>query len=271
MSEKSLELANRSRLQAVEMCAQSRAAHIGSSLSVIDILSVLYSGGAQVSPESVAFPERDHVIVSKGHAAAGTYAVLAERGFFPLEWLKTYGMNGSALGGHVTNNVPGVELSTGSLGHGLPFGNGLALAAKRRSSRLRVFVVISDGECNEGTTWESALFAAHHGLSNLTVLVDRNGLQSLAPTEETLRLEPFSDKWQAFGWMAIECDGHNHDELFSALTLAQSAAAQPQVIVCNTIKGKGVSFMENSILWHYRSPDEEDLELATSELRGCSS
>jgi len=248
------------------MCSQARAAHIGSSLSVIDILSVLYCGEARVSPTQIDHPDRDCVIVSKGHAAAGTYAVLAEAGYFPPEWLDSYGMDGSLLGGHVTNSVPGVELSTGSLGHGLPFGTGLALAAQRQGSDRQVYVVMSDGECDEGTTWEAALFAAHHNLGNVTVLVDRNGIQSLAATEETLRLEPFGDKWRAFGWRVIEVDGHDHVQLASALHEASLPDEAPTAIICRTIKGKGVSFMENTVVWHYRPPTGEDMQLALIEL-----
>lgn len=266
MTQAAEDLARRARIRAVEMCMRAKAAHIGSSLSVIDILAALYAGGAHVSPAHIDDPDRDFVIVSKGHAAAGTYAVLAESGFFPMDWLESYGMDGSLLGGHVTNSVPGVELSTGSLGHGLPFGTGLALAAQRQGSGRRVYVVMSDGECDEGTTWESALFAAHHTLGNLTVLVDRNGIQSLAGTEETLRLEPFAEKWRAFGWRVIEVDGHDHAQLASALGDVRLSHEAPTAIICRTVKGKGVSFMENMVLWHYRPPTGEDARLALLEI-----
>jgi transketolase len=252
------------------MVAVGRSSHIGSSLSVIDVLAVLYSGVARVSGADPEDPSRDIVVLSKGHAAAGLYSVLAHSGFFPLEWLADYSLDGSRLGGHVTStSVPGVELSTGSLGHGLPFGVGVALAAKRKGTARKVYIVMSDGECDEGTTWESALLAAHHGLDNLVIAIDRNHLQSLADTEETLRLEPFADKWTAFGWDALTVDGHDHDALRTALTDPPSSAnarARPRVVICETVKGKGVSFMENAVLWHYRSPDTDTLTAALAEL-----
>lgn len=271
MTDASQGLARRSRIRAIEMCSRAQAAHIGSSLSVIDILAVLYSGGARISPNQIDDPSRDYVIVSKGHAAAGTYAILGEAGYFPIEWLESYGLDGSRLGGHVTSSVPGVELSTGSLGHGLPFGTGIALAAQRGETGQRVYVVVSDGECDEGTTWEAALFAAHHQLKNLTVLVDRNGIQSLAGTEETLKLEPFAAKWRAFGWVVLEVDGHDHDQLSAALGVSKAAKDSPTVIVCRTTKGKGVSFMENSVVWHYRPPTLDEKRSALNELNGTRS
>lgn len=261
-------LAQSARVSAVEMCARARAAHIGSSLSVVDILSTLYSGAANVDPETLKDPNRDCVIVSKGHAAAGVYAVLAHAGFFPLEWLDSYCADGGLLGGHVTSGyIPGVEFSTGSLGHGLPVGAGVALGRRRSGLPGRVFVVISDGECDEGTTWEAALLASHHSLSNLTVLIDRNGIQSLDATEETLRLEPLGAKWSTFGWHVSEVDGHDHAAMGEAL-LQTAHQTQPTLIICRTLKGKGVSFMENSVTWHYRSPAEDSLAAALTELQG---
>ncbi|MDO8108501.1 transketolase [Isoptericola sp. b441] len=266
----SQDLARAARVSAVRATHRGKSSHIGSCLSVIDILAVLYSGVARVRPEAPEDPARDIVILSKGHAAAGLYSVLAHSGFFPLEWLADFSLDGSRLGGHVTSTaVPGVELSTGSLGHGLPFGVGLALAAKRTGAPRKVFVVMSDGECDEGTTWESALLAAHHGLDNLVVAVDRNHLQSLADTEQTLRLEPFAEKWSAFGWEVLTVDGHDHDGLRSALDTPRESASgeqRPRVVICETVKGKGVSFMENQVLWHYRSPDDKALATALSEL-----
>lgn len=264
-------LAQASRISALRATHVGRSSHIGSCLSVIDVLAVLYGGVARVRPDRPDDPARDIVILSKGHAAAGLYSVLAHSGFFPLEWLADYSQDGSRLGGHVTSTVvPGVEFSTGSLGHGLPFGLGLALAAKRGGTARKVFVVMSDGECDEGTTWESALLAAHHGLDNLVVAIDRNHLQSLADTEETLRLEPFADKWAAFGWDVVSVDGHDHDALRRSLEVPPSAPgvrARPRVVICETVKGKGVSFMENRVLWHYRSPDDDALTAALSELQ----
>lgn len=257
MSEKSLSVAKKSRISALEIVASAKAAHIGSSLSVIDILSVIYVDVKE---------KKDVVIVSKGHAAAGTYSVLAHSGQMSVDLLSDYGVNGSTLGGHVNHSGnPAVRLSTGSLGHGLPYGLGIALAQKKSSGKERTFVVISDGECDEGTTWESALIAQQFELSNLTVVIDRNRIQSLAGTEETLKLEPLSDKWRAFNWDVVEVDGHNHDELTKALIKAD----RPLLVIANTVKGKGVTFMEDSVLWHYRPPSEEELALALAEINSA--
>jgi len=247
------------------MVHRANSSHVGSSLSVVDILSVIYGAVARISPTTLEDGDRDLVIVSKGHAAAATYAVLAEVGILPLDWLDTYSADGAVLGGHVTSHgVPGVELSTGSLGHGLPFGLGAAIAAARTGSLRRSFVVMSDGECDEGTTWESALLAAHHNLDNLVVIIDRNGIQSLGNTEDTVQLEPFADKWRAFRWDVHEVDGHNHAALRDALEAPP--VGSPRVIIASTVKGKGVSYMENTVLWHYRSPNLEQLEAALEEL-----
>lgn len=243
---------------------------MASSLSSVDILSVLYAGGSNVHPDQVEAPERDVVIMSKGHAAAAAYAVLGHAGFFPLEWLDEYCSDGGPLGGHVTKGrVPGVEISTGSLGHGLPFATGIALARSRQGNPGRVFVVMSDGECDEGSNWEAALLAGHHRLGSLTVLIDRNGIQSLAGTEQTVRLEPLADKWAAFGWSVHDVDGHDHEEIAEGLGRARDEV-QPTVLICRTVKGKGVSFMENQVVWHYRPPDEAELTAALSELRDAT-
>jgi transketolase len=185
------------------------------------------------------------------------------QGFFPRSWLKEYCQNGAVLGGHVTyGGVPGVELSTGSLGHGLPYGIGIAIARKRSGFQGRIFVVLSDGECDEGTTWESAMIANHHGLDNLIVIVDRNRLQSLTSTEDTLTLEPFGKKWESFGWTVAEVDGHNHVAIQECL----AKSTRPLCIIAETIKGKGVDFMENSVLWHYKFPNQFELSEALSQL-----
>jgi transketolase len=246
------------------MTSFAKASHVGSALSVVDILSVLYSGVANIHFKNYTSLNRDVVILSKGHAASALYAILALCGFFPTSWLASYSSNGSRLGGHVTaKGVPGVELSTGSLGHGLPYAVGVALARKRAGLPGQVFVIMSDGECDEGTTWESALLANHHNLDNLTVVVDRNGIQSLASTEETLALEPFADKWRAFGWGVTQVDGHDMQELTTSL----SRRGGPNIVIARTTKGKGVTFMENTVLWHYKSPNEAELAAALSELK----
>jgi transketolase len=246
------------------MTAAAKASHVGSALSVVDILSVLYSGSANSTPENLEDIDRDIVILSKGHAASALYSVLALQGFFPMDWLEKYCENDAPLGGHVTSKgVPGVELSTGSLGHGLPYGLGIAMSRKMSGVAGRIFVVMSDGECDEGTTWESAMIANHHNLDNLIVIVDRNGIQSLTFTEDTLKLEPFEDKWKAFGWETRVENGHNHETLSRAL----NKSSKPLCVIAETTKGKGVDFMENSVLWHYKSPAEEDVKSAFSQLK----
>lgn len=267
-SAQTLDIARRARVATVHAVHSGRSSHVGSSLSVTDILAVLYGRVANITPENLDDPERDIVVVSKGHAAAGTYSVMTEVGIIPEGWLESYSQDGTRLGGHVTSSgVPGVELSTGSLGHGLPYGLGMALAARRTGSPRHAFVVMSDGECDEGTTWESALLAAHHGLENLTVAIDRNGLQSLASTEETLALEPFADKWRAFGWDVHEIDGHDHDALAAHLGRTPGdSGGRPRVVICRTTKGKGVSYMEDKVLWHYKTPDADQVRAAVEEL-----
>ena len=258
------ELAKNARIEILNMTSLAKASHVASSLSVIDVLAVLYSGIANVTPDNYEQDDRDIVILSKGHAAAAIYSVLALKKFFDSSWLDNYCGDGAQLGGHVTStSVPGVELSTGSLGHGLPYGLGIAISRKLTKSPGNIFIVMSDGECDEGTTWESALIANHYNLSNLCVIIDRNRIQSLDYTESTIALEPFIDKWRSFGWDAIEVDGHNY------LSLAESMSTnslKPKCIIANTIKGKGVDFMENTVLWHYKSPNEEELKSAIAQV-----
>jgi len=263
IAQQAADLAFQARQEILKMTSKAKASHVGSALSVIDILSVIYSGVANIDPSNLERNDRDIVILSKGHAASAIYSVLALKGFFSLQWLEQYCGNGAPLGGHVTSKgVPGVELSTGSLGHGLPYGVGIALSRKRSGIPGRVFVIMSDGECDEGTTWESALLANHNELDNLTVVVDRNGIQSLKETEQTLRLEPFAEKWRSFGWNVNEIHGHDYQELTRCLI----SQTRPTVVIAKTTKGKGVSFMENSVLWHYRPPNEEELSKALTEV-----
>jgi transketolase len=258
------ELARKARISAVTMCSASGASHIGAALSVIDILAALYGGVANVSPERVDDPDRDIVLVSKGHSASGVYAVMAHAGYFPLEWLDDYYLDGSHLGGHVTaHGIPGVELSTGALGHALPFGVGRALVDKIDGTGRRVFVVLSDGECAEGSNWEAALLAAHHRLGNVSVIVDRNKLQILGRTEDVLGLEPFADKWQAFGWDVVEVDGHDNEALAAALANPGNA---PRCVIAHTTKGKGVDFMEDKVEWHTLVPNAEHVAIALAQL-----
>lgn len=260
------ELARQVRRHAVSMCAAANASHVGTCLSVADILAVLYSRILRHDPARPDWPDRDRFILSKGHGAAALYAVLAERGFIPVGQLADYCADGSALTGHVSHAVPGVEFSTGSLGHGLSVGCGLALAAKRGRETWRVFVVLSDGELDEGSNWEAAMFAAHHGLDNLVAVVDYNKIQSYGRVADVLGLEPLAAKWQAFGWATREADGHDATTLGQILSGVPLEPGRPSVVVAHTVKGKGVSFMEDDLAWHYRSPTDDLLRRAMDEL-----
>lgn len=260
-------LANKIRINALNMTSNGGSSHIGSCFSIADILSVLYTDIMNVDPSKVNDPERDYFILSKGHAGAAVYAVLAEKGYFPKEYLNYHYKNGSIMSGHVSHRgLPGVEFSTGSLGMGLSVGAGIAHGKLMKNSESRVYVLISDGECDEGATWEAALFAAHNSLNNLTAIIDYNKLQSLDSVQNTLKLEPIRDKWEAFGWNVLQCDGHNHRELKKELKKKDDS--RPTVVIADTIKGKGVSFMENSVLWHYRTARDQEYHAAYLELMG---
>lgn len=263
----SIELARRIRCNVLDMTHIGQSSHIGSVFSIADIIAVLYGTVMKFNPSEPKWSKRDRFVLSKGHAGAGVYAVLAECGFFSTALLKTHYQDGSKLSGHVSHKgVPGVEFSTGSLGHGLPVAVGMAKSAVLKNESHRVFVLLSDGECDEGANWEAMLFASHHKLKNLVAIVDYNKLQSLATVEETLALEPFSLKWQSFGWEVIQLDGHDHKSLATALCAERSEEHRPLCILAETTKGKGVSFMENSVLWHYRSPQGNEYLNAKSEL-----
>jgi transketolase len=260
-------LARRLRSHSLRMISRAKTSHIGSCLSVADILAVLYGRVLRVDPKRPALPSRDRLIVSKGHAAAIVYAAVAEAGFMPVERLEEFARNGSQLYGHVTHGgVPGIEMSSGSLGHGLPVGAGMALTGKRAGEPWRVFVVMSDGELDEGSNWEAMLFAGHHQLDNLTIIIDYNKIQSLDWVDKTLRLEPLADKFRAFGWSVCEVDGHDVKELSSALEMVPLDAGKPNAIIAHTIKGKGVSWMEGKVLWHYKQPTPDELVTALEEV-----
>jgi transketolase len=259
-------LARKVRGHCLRMTSWGGSSHIASCLSCVDILAVLYGSVLRCDPSNPRHPARDRFILSKGHAGAAVYATLAERGFFPVEWLASHYQNGSKLSGHVSHKeIPGVELSTGSLGHGLPVGAGMAWAARAAGQQHRVYVLLSDGEMDEGSNWEAILFAAHHHLTHLIAIVDYNKIQSLAPVADTLGLEPLVDKWRAFGWFPAEVDGHDHHALLKALSFSDQRSS-PTAIIAHTVKGKGVSFMENSVLWHYRTARGEELERALAEI-----
>jgi transketolase len=249
------------------MTHKAKSSHVGSSLSEADLLAVLYGKVLRIRPEEPDWPDRDRFVLSKGHACAGLYAALAERGFFPLQWLDSFYQDASPLAGHVTHSgVPGVEVSTGALGHGLAMACGMSLVGKRDAATYRVFVLLSDGECDEGSTWEAALFAPHHGLDNLIAVIDYNKIQSLGTVKEVLNLEPLAAKWEAFGWAVREIDGHDLGQIEDALIHVPFRAGQPTCVVAHTVKGKGVSFMEDKLLWHYRAPDDAEIRAALAEL-----
>ncbi len=260
-------LAKRLRVQTLRMIHRARTSHIGTCYSMIDLLAVLYGAILRVDPHNPNHAKRDRFILSKGHGAAALYATLAEFQFFPQEWLATFCQDGSRLAGHVCHyGVPGVELSTGSLGHGLSVGCGMALAAKSEGNPFRVFTLLSDGECDEGSIWEAVLFAAHHHLDNLVAVVDFNKIQSFGTVEDVLGLEPFADKWRAFGWSVREVDGHDHAALLSCFQALPWEPGRPSVLLAHTIKGKGVSFMENQLGWHYKSPNDAEMASALIQL-----
>lgn len=244
------------RRHGIEMTHLSGGSHIGAVLSVADILGVLYAGILHYDSQNPNWDGRDRLIMSKGHAGAAVYAALAESGFFDPAELKTHYANGSRLSGHVSHHLPGVDFSTGSLGHGLSAAAGMALAAKQDGKHHRVFAVLGDGECDEGAVWEAALFANHYRLENLVAVIDRNHMQSLDTCKNTLDLEDFGAKWRAFGWHVVTVDGHDHPALQAALADTRNPGHKPTAVIANTVKGKGVSFMENDILWHYRFPHD---------------
>jgi transketolase len=256
------------RAEAIKMVVAAKASHIGGALSMADLLAILYCEILRVKPEHPDWPDRDRFILSKGHSCTGVYAALALLGFFPLSELQTYGQDGSRLMSHISHKVPGVEFSTGSLGHGLPFGCGKALAAKRQKKTWRTFVMLSDGELDEGSNWEAILFAPHHKLDNLIAIVDYNKIQSLGSVKEVLDLHPLAEKFRAFNWAVKEIDGHNHGEIRAALNSPPWEAGKPSCLIAHTVKGKGVDFMEDKLLWHYKSPDSAQLQQALREL-GC--
>jgi len=248
------------------MVHRASASHIGSALSMSDIAAVLFGNIMKFDAKRVKWEGRDRFILSKGHACAAVYAVLAALGFFEYSELDAFGADHSAFMTHISHKVPGVEFSTGSLGHGLPFGVGKALAAKKQGNTWKTFVLLGDGELDEGSNWEAAMFASHHRLDNLIAIIDYNKLQSLDTVAHTLALEPLSSKFEAFGWSVKELNGHDHRILAEALFELPWENGKPSVLIAHTTKGKGVSFMENSVAWHYRSPTKEQLEAAFLEL-----
>jgi transketolase len=261
------EMAKRLRRHVITMTATAGSGHPGGSLSAADVITALYFKVMRHNPKNPQWPDRDRLILSKGHAAPILYAALAESGYLPVPELSTLRRLDSRLQGHTDRNLtPGVEMSAGSLGMGLSFGIGVALAARLDHCDYRTYVLLSDGECDEGQTWEAALSAAHFKLDNLTAIVDYNKMQLSGWTRDIMNLEPFNQKWQAFGWRTVDVDGHNFDQILAALQEAQNTKNKPTVIIARTVKGKGVSFMENNVKFHGKAPTPEEAEKALKEL-----
>jgi len=266
-TERLIKLACEIRRSIFKMIYQAGGGHIAPAFSTVEILTVLYfGGGLRYNPRHPQWEERDRFILSKGHGCAALYPVLAMAGYFEEDLLDTFCQKGTILGGHPDmHKIPGVEASTGALGHGLSFGIGMALAGKMNGKKYYTYVLLGDGECQEGSIWEGALFAAQQKLDNLTLIIDYNKLQAMDRLEAIISMEPFTDKWKAFGWNVLEVDGHDIEAL-QVLFHEKPRVNQPRLILAHTIKGKGVSFMESQPLWHYRMPDESELELVISEL-----
>lgn len=260
--------ANWVRKQILEMSVRAGSGHVSSSFSCTELLVALYHGGIlRFDPKNQKWQKRDRFILSKGQSGLALYPILADLGFFPLSELDKFAQEDSFLGVHIGNNIPGVEAVTGSLGHGLGLAIGMALRAKLDNESYLSVTMLGDAECYEGSIWEAAMFAAHHGLNNLIAIIDRNWQGVTDFTESSLRLEPLEEKWRSFGWDVITIDGHSFEEIFSAMKdIRQRKSLKPYMIIAHTVKGKGVSFMENKKLWHYRVPVGEEIELARQEL-----
>ena len=262
-------LARKIRLDVVEMIHRRKAGHPGGSLSIAEIIAALFFHHLRINPENPSWPERDRFILSKGHGCSALYAALARRGFFPVEELKTWGHLGSRLQGHPDRlRTPGVEMTTGFLGHGLCIGAGLCLAARLKGLKYHTYVLLSDGECQAGILWEGAMTAGKYKLSNLTAIMDYNDVQLDGPVHEIMPLEPVVEKWKSFNFGVIEINGHNTKEVLDSLDMAKEIHEKPTVIVAHTTKGKGISFMENKASWHGQAPNDEQLAKAKAELKG---
>lgn len=266
MNESIINLAKNIRLQVLHMVFKAKASHVGSCFSIADIVAVLYGSVLNLRPSNPNWVERDRFILSKGHSAAAIYAALALKGFISKNELLNYGLSGSLLMTHISHKIDGVEFSTGSLGHGLPFATGKSLAAKKNKKSWKTFVLLSDGELDEGSNWEALMFAAHHKLDNLVAIIDYNKLQSLTTVADTLGLEPLTMKLNAFGWSVREVDGHNLADIEECLKAVPWVPEKPSVLIAHTTKGKGVSYMEDKVEWHYRTPNDQQLAQAIKEI-----
>lgn len=264
--QKLTKIANILRQDVIKISYHGNVGHIGSALSIVDILTGLYFASAKVYPKQPDYPNRDRIILSKGHACAALYSALYRKGFFPKATLNTYHQNNTLLAGHPEIHIPGVDASSGSLGHGLAIASGMALAGKINQADYKVFAILSDGECDEGSTWEAALVAAHNHLNHLIAIIDYNRLQAFGRTNKVVNLEPFPQKWESFGWRVKVIDGHNLTQIVNALNSPLSKT-KPTAIICRTVLGKGVSFMENKQEWHYLNPTTDQFNQAIQELK----
>ena len=253
------------RKNILHMMTGSESSHIGAALSIVEIITILYFKILNINPKEPLLDSRDKFILSKAHGSPAVYSVLAEKGFFPKKYLETFYRNGGILPGHMDKEAaPGIEYSLGSLGHGLPVGIGMAISNKKNGNLGRIFVLLGDGECDEGSVWEGAMLASHLKLDNLTAIIDYNKIQSFGRTDEVINLEPFAKKWQSFGWNVFETNGHDFEDLYHAFVSPHNG--RPKMIIAHTIKGKGISFMEDKLEWHYKCPSEDELKLAIEEL-----
>jgi transketolase len=266
---KSVELQKKAaevRIRLMQLIHDAQAGHTGGSLSNTDILTVLYYHTMRHDPQNPKWENRDRFIASKGHSVESLWCILADVGYFPKEELATFSQFGTRLIGHPNNKVPGIEMNTGALGHGLPISVGMALAAKRFDKDFRVFCLMGDGEQAEGSVWEAAMAGSHYKLDNLVGIIDRNGLQISGSTESVMGLDPLDKKWEAFGWNVVSIDGNDVDALMETFDAIPSVVDKPTLIIANTVKGKGVSFAENKIGWHHKVPTAEELAIAIEEL-----
>jgi len=255
------------RMELLKMIHRAQAGHTGGSLSNTDILVALYYDVMNIDPKNPKMEDRDRFIASKGHSVESLWVILADLGFFPKEELATFSQFGTRLIGHPNNKVPGIEMNTGSLGHGLPISVGMALAAKRDNKPYRVYCLMGDGEQAEGSNWEAAMAGAHYGLDNLVGIIDRNRLQITGKTEDVMRLEPLEEKWRAFGWHVVSIDGNDMEQLIRTFRAVPEVKGKPTLVMANTVKGKGVSFAENNAKWHHKVPSDEELAAALKELQ----
>lgn len=261
-------IASQLRARIIETSSKTGTPHLGSCLSCVDLLTVLYYSVLRIDPSQPRDPARDRFILSKGHAAPALFQILAMRGFYPESWLQAYGEDGSVFAEHppTPDHLAGIEAATGSLGHGLPMGLGMALAARIQKRDYKVYAVLSDGECNEGSVWECAMLAAAQKVTNLCAMIDFNKWQATGRSQEVMALDSLVDKWRAFGWDTCEIDGHDMGAILQALARFPSGNSKPTAIIAHTVKGKGVSFMEDDNNWHYRIPTAEEVLLARREL-----